>query len=352
MTDATDDRAEDTPTSPDRRDFLLTAGLAGAAGLAAGKFGAAPIASAQAQTAPAPFWPSRWGAGDEKGASNWITPQKVLQAAQLIRDGKIYKLGQTYEAAMPLFGARNFTLRIPGAPTGGPFGSNKLVYNDEYLATEIGQVGTQFDGLAHIGIQMGPDGDKNGMRFYNGVTMQEMGDAYGMKKNGVEKLNPLFTRGMLLDIMAVRGGMMDAGQEITMADVRSALTRQNMSEADLADGDAMFFHTGWSQLWMKNNDRYNSGEPGIGMEVATWLIQKNICLVGADCWAVEVVPNPDKNLAFVCHAEMQTKNGIFMHENMQFDALLADRKYRFVYCFTPNPVKGATGSTGCPIAIT
>ncbi|WP_374449541.1 twin-arginine translocation signal domain-containing protein, partial [Stella sp.] len=63
------------PPSPERRDFLKTAGLAGAAGLAAGKFAAAPVATAQAQTAPAggqPWWPSRWGADDEKGASNWM----------------------------------------------------------------------------------------------------------------------------------------------------------------------------------------------------------------------------------------------------------------------------------------
>ena len=65
---------------------------------------------------------------------------------------------------MPLFGARVFTLRIPGSPTGGPFGDNRLVYHDEFLATEIGQIGTQFDGLGHIGILMGKDGDKSEMR--------------------------------------------------------------------------------------------------------------------------------------------------------------------------------------------
>ena len=85
-----------------------------------------------------------------------------------IKDGKIYRIGRVYEVGMPKFGERAFTLRIPGSPTGGPFGANKLVYHDEYLATEIGQTGTQFDGLGHIGIQMGKDGDKNEMRFYNG----------------------------------------------------------------------------------------------------------------------------------------------------------------------------------------
>src|SRR5947209_6976945 len=140
-----------------------------------------------------PWWPSKWGAADELGASNHITPQKVLDAAKLIRDGKVYKLGRVYEQGMPLFGARAFTLRIPGSPTGGPFGENKLVYHDEFVATEIGQTGTQFDALGHIGIQLGKDGDKSEMHFYNGLTAAEISDAYGLKKLGPEKLNPFFT---------------------------------------------------------------------------------------------------------------------------------------------------------------
>jgi kynurenine formamidase len=103
---------------------------------------------------------------------------------------------------------------------------------------------------------------------------------------------------------------------------------------------------------MKNNDRFNSGEPGIGLEVARWVIDKDLCLTGADTWAVEVVPNPDKSLAFPCHSELQTKHGILNHENLIFDELIADRKYQFVFIFSPAPIKGATGSNGCPIAVT
>lgn len=344
-----------SPASPDRRDFLKTAGLAGAAGLAVGKFAAAPIASAQAQTAPAgvqPWWPSRWGADDEKGATNWMTPANVLRAAQSIRDGRMYKLGRTYETGMPMFGARAFSLRIPGSPTGGPYGSNKLVYHDEFLATEIGQVGTQFDGLGHIGLQLGREGDKNEIRYYNGHSEQDIGDAYGLKKLGIEKLDPIFTVGVVLDMVGLKGGMMDAGQEITVADIQAALARQQMTEADITEGAMVGLHTGWGSLWMKNNDRYNAGCPGIGLDAGRWLIERRVAVVGADSWPVEVIPNPDKNLAFPVHAEMQTKNGIFFHENLTFDTLVADRKYRFVYSFTPVPLKGATGSAGCPVAIT
>ena len=360
MTKNVSDAPGDAAPSGDRRQFLKTASVLGAAGAVAGathgKFGLAPITQAQAQTTtaapPAKWWPSKWGPTDEAGASNHITPAKVLDAVKSIKDGKVYKIGRTYEQGMPLFGARAFTLRIPGSPTGGPFGSNKLVYHDEFLATEIGQVGTQFDGLGHIGIQLGPDGDKTQMHYYNGFTEAEIADAYGLKKLGAEKLKPLFTRGHLVDIQAVKGRMMDAGEEVSVADIRAALQKQNMQESDIKPGDAIFFNTGWGALWMKNNDRFNSGEPGIGLEVARWVIEKDLCLTAADTWAVEVVPNPNKDLAFIVHAELQTKHGILNHENLVFDELIADRKYQFVYIFTPSPIKGATGSNGCPIAVT
>lgn len=336
----------------DRRSFL-TAGLVG--GAVAASTLVAGVAHAQ-QVAQAPtqvWWPHpKWGKDDQAGASNWITPAKVLDAVKLIKDGKIYRIGRVYESGMPKFGERAFTLRIPGGPTGGPFGANKLIYNDEFLATEIGQTGTQFDGLAHIGIQMGKDGDKNEMRYYNGVTEQELGGAYGMRKLGIEQVKPFFTRGHLFDLKAHKGAMMEAGQEITVADLRACLQKQNMQEADIKEGDAVFFNTGWGELWMKNNDKYNAGEPGIGMEVAKWCIDKGVCLTGGDQWATEVVPNPDKNLAFPVHGELITKHGIFNHENLDFTALLADRKYQFAYIFSPAPIKGATGSNGGPIAVT
>jgi hypothetical protein len=134
---------------------------------------------------------------------------------------------------MPLFGQRIFALRIPGSPTGGPFGSNKLVYHDEFVTTEIGQTGTQFDGLGHIDLRLGVDGDRNSTHFYNGFTLQELSGAYGLKKLGIEKLKPLFTRGHLVDIAALKGHMLDAGEEIMVADIKAALQKQGMNEADI-----------------------------------------------------------------------------------------------------------------------
>jgi kynurenine formamidase len=347
---------------PTRRDFLKTAGLgvgalgAAASGLAALSGEPVLVAQAQAQAAGetpigARWWPSRWGAEDQAGASNHMTPQKLMEAVQLIRTGKVYEIGRVYESAMPLFGARVFALRIPGSPSGGAFGANQVVWNEEFLTTEIGQVGTQFDGLGHIGVAIKGAGNKDEMRFYNGLPETEVASPNGLKKLGIENVKPIFTRGLLFDIAALKGRMLNQGEEVTVADLTAALQRQNVAADQLRPGDAVFIHTGWGDLWMKDNAKFNGGEPGIGLPAARWLAERQVCVVGADTWGVEAVPNPDANLAFPCHQELITRNGIFLHENLDLGGLAADRVYQFAYVMTPLRIKGATGSPGRPVAI-
>ncbi len=293
----------------------------------------------------ADFWPSRWGADDQAGASNWITPAKVMAAADLIETGEIYELGQQYEHGMPLFGKRTYSLTIPGAPTGGPFPGG-LIYHDEFVVGEIGQVGTQFDGLGHVGyIHNGVE------RFYNGLTEDEIKGAYGLQKLGVENIKPIFSRGILIDIAGYKGEMLDAGTVVTMEDVNGALEAQGMSEEDILDGDVVLFHYGWGDLWGEDNDRYNSGAPGIGIEVGKWLSGQNITMVGADTWPVEVVPGEDADNAFPVHKHLLAENGILIHENLNLGTLADDEVYKFAYIFVRVPFKGGTGSPGSPIAV-
>ena len=311
----------------------------------------APAAEAQTREA-GPWWPHPiWGADDEAGGSNWITPDKVKEALKLVKTGKVYEMGQVYEQGMPLFGQRTYTLLIPGSPTGGPFGDNRIVWHDEFVAGEIGQVGTQFDGPGHIGMRTKmADGSEQDL-FYNGTPIEEMRGAYGLQKLGVENIKPYITRGILIDIAGAKGvEALDHSYEVTLADVKAALKRQGMSEKDVKDGDAVFFRYGWSTHWT-DTDTYNSNPPGIGLEVAAWVNEQNASMWGSDQWNGEVTPNPDPNLAFPVHTELVAKHGIWNLENMVFDELMADEVYEFMFVFTPIRFKGATGSPGRPIAI-
>ncbi len=302
--------------------------------------------------ASGPWWPHpTWGADDEAGGSNWITPEVIVRAAQLVTTGKVYELGQVYEQGMPLFGQRTYTLKIPGAPTGGPFGDNQLVYHDEFFCGEIGQIGTQFDGPGHVGTRMQmADGSTQDV-FYNGFTESEIAGAYGLQHLGVENIKPFFTRGILIDIAGQKGvSALDHSYEVTVADVRAALKRQGMSEEDIEPGDALLFRYGWSEHWT-DEDKYNTNPPGIGMEVAAWRVEQQPSMIGSDQWTTEVTPNPDSTQVFPVHQELITKNGIWNLENMVYDSLIEDEVYEFLFVFTPIRFAGATGSPARPIAI-
>ncbi len=302
----------------------------------------------------AKWWPNpRWGEGDQAGSTNWYkNPEVVLRAVSQISQGKTMKLGHEYTAEMPLFGARKFSLRIPGTPTGGPFGPNKIIWNDEFLSTEIGQVGTQFDGLGHIGVQVGEDHDKTEMRFYNGFTIAQMGGAYGLQALGTEQLHPIVARGILIDVAGYRGVVaMEKGDLVTMDDVNGALARQGMADYEPAAGDGIFIRTGWEVHWT-NPPRYNDGCPGIGMEVARWVAEVvQAGVTGGDTWPVDAVPNPDPACVFCVHQYLQTRHGIVNQENMKLTEAAESGLYQFAYFYSPVPVKGATGSIGAPVAI-
>jgi kynurenine formamidase len=314
------------------------------------------IEAAQAQLAApstasvSPWWPSKWGKDDQIGATNLITPAKILDALKLVKAGKLYEMSHLYESSMPMFGQRSFTLRIPGGPTGGPLGANNVIYHDEFVAGEIGQVGTQLDGLGHIGMAFKGE-DRNEMRFYNGFTAAEVSDANGLKKLGIEHVKPIITPGHLFDLVAIKGRNLNLGEEITIADLEAAMARQRMPADAVKPGDCVFLHTGWGSLWNKDNATFAKGEPGIGIPAARWFIDKQVVLVGADTWGVEVAPNPDSSLAFPVHQELLTKNGIHIHENLDTAALAADGVWTFCYIMLPLLIKGATGSPGRPVAL-
>lgn len=301
--------------------------------------------TANAQSSPETrWWPSEWGEADERGAANRITPDKVLQAIALIREGRIYELGRVYETDMPIFPSRNYSLTIPGSPTVGPVGNNQLVGHDELVTAQIGQVGTQFDGLGHVGTRV--DGEDI---FYNGFRRSDFGTAYGLERLGIENVGVILTRGVLIDVAAYKEtDRLPVGTVITAEDLQGALTLQG---TEIHAGDVVLLHTGHGKLWMVDNDEYNRGEPGIGMDAALWLADRKIVMTAADTWGVEVVPSEDPQAAFPVHQELITKRGIYNLENLDLSLLAADQVYEFAFMFSPVKFKGATGSPGNPIAV-
>ena len=300
--------------------------------------GAAP-AAAQSWSPPPPDerCPSRWGAGDERGAANHMGPATVLRAARLIRTGRVIELGQVLRGSMPL-GARHFDVYMK--PTGRNAGSNRRGSNEELVVAEMGQVGTQFDGFTHQTI---------GDSLYNCFDQNEILTRSGFTRLGVENVGTLMTRGVLIDVAALKGvDMLPDRYEITVDDLRQALDRQGVA---LEAGDAVLIHTGWGVLWDTDAERFMASNPGIGVAAAQWLVDHDPMLLGADNQPVEVSPNPDPELSLPIHQMMLVVNGIHLVERMRLDELAAAGVYEFAFVVQPLKIEGATGSTVAPVAI-
>jgi kynurenine formamidase len=322
--------------------------LAGVAALMASTAG---VAQTREQ---GPWWPSKYGPTDQAGTTNAVTPQKILEALKLPKTGKTYELGHIYEQGMPQYGSRPHFLQAIRRDAG-----TGVVFTD-YFTGYIGQMGTQFDALGHQGrtVQMA-DGSKQAV-FYNGFTDQDLAGKdlglNGIEALGVEHVKPIITRGILIDVAGYKGvATLPAAYEVTLADLRGALARQGMTEATVKPGDAVLFNYGWSVNWnnpSKYNDSFvgkgeNQGSPGIYAEVARWLIQREVSMVGADSCCVEVRPTPRTDNV---HYDLLTA-GVTMLENMELRELAQDQAYEFLLLTLPERIKGATGSMVRPIAI-
>jgi kynurenine formamidase len=267
-----------------------------------------------------------------------MKPETVLRAARLIRSGTVVELGQVLSGNMPFSGGRRFDLHTKRTVMNPQ--SNRRGSNEETVISEIGQVGTQFDGFAHQTI-----GDK----MYNCVPVEPTATRAGFEKLGVQNTGVLFTRGVLIDIAALKGvETLDAAYEITRQDLENALSRQNLK---LQPGDAVILHTGHGKYWGKDHDRYMRASPGIGVAAAEWIVKQDPMLVGADNPSIDVSPNPDPALSLPVHQIMLVVNGIHLLENLKLDELAARRVYEFALILEPLKIQGGTGSTVAPVAV-
>ncbi len=290
-----------------------------------------------------PWWPSRYGSEDEVGAAAEVTNKKVLEALRLPTEGRVLGLGRVLEHGMPGDPDRTYhstilahnALEKRWTARGG-----SDVSSMEEHAEHSYHVGTHVDGLAHVGI---------GDRFYNGNPYQDIFGIRGVRKLGAHNIPPLVTRGLFLDIANLAGSPhLPEGFAIEPEHLQRALDSKGLT---LEPGDAVLIHTGWGRLWYDNPKAYSHGEPGIGEDAGIWLAKHRPCLVGADTWAVEVVPNPDPERSFVVHQHLVTVGGIYILENLDLGELAATGAGALLFVLSPVVARGATGALSRPIAV-
>ena len=296
----------------------------------------------------AAYGSARWGPSDRIGAGNLLTADRRLAALSLVKTGELHDLGHVIEQGAP---------RI--APNQTPFVMTLSARADNVIrrrraAGATNDAGTSLERIemtTHVGTHIDALGHATiGDRMYNGLSASEVLDDFGLTELGVEQVPPMITRGVALDVSGLDAGQyLEAGRAVTADDVERAQERAGVA---IGEGDVVCIHTGWGRWFMRDNERYVAGEPGIDEAAARWLTEKGVVAIAADNMAVEVVPNPAHPRRILpVHQHTLAEAGVYLIENLKLDALMRTGHVQFCFVLLATPFKGATGCPVRPVAM-
>ncbi len=274
----------------------------------------------------------RWGPNDERGTLNYITPEKVREAAALVRYGRVYDLGMRVEAMAPRTPSRLPTIRATRRR------AEATGWGDDYLTVNT-HGATHVDSLAHVWADA---------RMYNGYDVDGHVRSFeGATRNGIEKMGGFMTRGVLLDVAGRRGVKhLSHGDVITAPELAATATAQGIT---VRSGDVLLIRTGWIHMWEEDRTHYLERTPGLGEDgVLEYLHDQRIAAIGADNVAVEAW---DPNEATKLHLPLIRGFGMVILELLDLESLARDRVWEFVFMAAPLRITGGLGSPVNPLAV-
>lgn len=286
----------------------------------------------------------RWGESDELGALNHLAPERVLAALHLPKTGKTYSLSIPIQrSGVPNLEYRGIPQRLTltnhddEAMARANGGAPGVGANEDQLIMPS-HTSTHMDALCHVYADN---------KIYNGFPADQVTPYSGAAKCSIDRVGGIAGRGVLIDVAASKGvDLLDPGYVITVADLQKALDDQGV---ELQTGDLVLIRTGWLEDYLANQGEMMP-QPGIGLEAAAFLAEKDVALVGSDNGAVESIPF-DQNVYLGGHIILLVENGIYLVENMNLAELATDKCYEFLLTIGALKITGGTASPVTPVAI-
>jgi kynurenine formamidase len=293
----------------------------------------------------------RWGADDELGAANYLTPDKVAAALAIPKRGAVFHLSLPLDRTGPMngLGGRNnpqhLMMRHGGdvAIKPGPPGVD---FTDDMILMPL-QSSTQWDALSHV--------------FYKGRMYNDRGtasvDSNGAKHNSVTALlERSVGRGVLLDIPRWLGrDWLEPGDAIQAVDLERCAAAQGV---EVRSGDFLLIRTGHM---LKHRAAGNWGDyfggpaPGLGISAAEFICPREVVAVITDTAVGDAIPYETEQPRIPLHVVLLVNAGMCLGEMWDLERLAADcaedGRYEFLLVAPPLNVTGAVGSPVTPIAI-
>ena len=292
----------------------------------------------------------RWGPDDELGTLNFITPERVRQAAALVRTG------------------RRVSMAIPICTVAGPDNAEPaLHYVTQAHDIDLGPHGVRF-GLDFIGMAYHGDCHTHvdalchvsyAGRTYNGRAATEVLTSRGAVAQDVTAYSAgLVGRGVLLDIPRLRGaGWLEPGDAVTAEELEAAEGAQGVR---LGEGDILVFRTGHHRRrmelgpWDNGEPPRGEGKAGLHVDSVRWMHARRIAAFLPDGDG-EAVPGSVAGCSSPVHALQIAAMGMLTADSLQLEELAAaceeERRWEFMLVGLPLRLPGGTGSPWNPIAI-
>lgn len=284
---------------------------------------------------------SRWGADDETGAPNLIGAEQVRNAASLVRTGQVFSLSQQISDRLPVPGHRAGVMHFMGRDGGDYAAGAKRPGGFQFAEDTVVlplHVGTHIDALCHAWCDD---------HMYNGFHGNTVRSNTRALRCGVENIPPIVTRGLLLDIVRLRGAVAVPGDSIGVTELQAAARQSGLVPRS---GDVVLIRTGWLESQTSAQAIDFNSEPGIDVEAALWLAESGAAIVGADNFAIEAMPFPPGTV-FPVHQRLIRDYGIPLLEGLVLHALAQAGATEFLFLAAPLAIVGATGSPLTPVAV-
>ena len=290
----------------------------------------------------------RWGPDDELGTINLVTPEVRRRAAACVSTGRAFSL------ALPLSESEGIqTGLLPGrinpvrtmAQLNNPtMGDDDVLTNDDVVVMGL-QCATHWDGLAHVSY---------GGHIWNGYPADTVTSA-GATRCGIHRIRALVSRGVLLDVARARGvDRLEGGHVITGDDLDAA---EALARVRVEPGDVVLVRTGHMGVLKERGGKraYPAPSPGLSMQSAPWLRERDVAAVATDTLVFEVWPCEDPAVLLPVHMIHLRDMGLVQGQLWALDALAADcaadGQHDFLLCATPLPLTRGVGGPVAPTAV-
>ena len=281
----------------------------------------------------------RWGADDQLGAANLITPAKRLEANSLVTEGITVSLAHRLLTDEADDVPRPFERRMLGLPDPTVEPVFRGGVSDSYSISYHGYSHSHLDSLCHI-LYKG--------QMYNGVSQETITEDGCSNASIVNLQGGVVTRGVLIDIARLKGvPYLEPGTPIYVEDLEAW---EEMAGVTVSPGDAIFIRTG---RWARRADvgPWAVARQAAGLHASTmpWVKARDVSFLGSDA-AADVVPSQVEGVGLPVHLLTIVAMGVDLFDNQDLEALAetAARLNRWEFMLVAGPLAVETG-TGSPI---